>query len=200
MPDSSDTLRASIFAAFAARPRPAADAILRPEAGREGDELRLLLAEESPETLSTKDVRAKIEGRLWMLGAESFRYFLPGLLLAALDPPGRPGPFAEELVDALTEPSRQDIEDMLDRIGRAPAQARLDEDVAESLQQQLLTWFDSGAPEAVFRDRFDDITQREGAAILSFLDRLRAENDSDFLEESLDRAESRFWSRFRRLQ
>lgn len=196
MPNASDRLRSSIFAAFAARPRPAANRILRPEAGKEGDELRAFLATASRETLSAADVRAKIEGRLWMLGPESFRYFLPALMLTILEHPDELDPLAGELVDALTEPSRRDIEELLDRIGEAPVEARLDRDVTASLQQQLLAWFDSGSPQAVFRNRFDDITQTEGAAVLSFLRRLRKENDRNVREKSLDDAESRFWSRF----
>jgi hypothetical protein len=196
MSEASTPLKTSIAAAFATRPRPSVDRILRPEAEREGGQTRAFLATASRESLSPADIGAKIEGKLWMFGPESFRFFLPALLIAVLDSPELLGAFATELVEALTRPTRGDIEEMLDRLDKAPEQARLVPQVTASLQHQLLSWFDSGIPEAVFRDRFDEITPPEGAAILAFLTALRASGRPPPLERALDRAESRFWTGF----
>lgn len=185
-----------IHAAFAVRPPPPPAAeTLRAEAEREGAPLRAALQRLEPDAAPAR-VAAAIEGRLWMLGAATFRYHLPSLLLAIVADPLGQSPLAAELVDALTPPARADIEDMFDHIDRAPAEARLDPQLSGHLRQRVLGRFDSGAPAATFRERFEGLTQAEGAAILAFLRSLRARSELDYLGPAIDRAVARQWVNF----
>jgi hypothetical protein len=198
MPATSAAFKKSfIFGAFAARPRPAASQILRPEARQEGDRLAEFLAAKTSDELSAADIRAEIEGNLWMLAPEAFRYFLPAFLHATLDSYHLLGDFAVELVEALTKPSRRDVIEALDRMELAPADLCFPRDMTTLLRTQQLEWFDSGAPTSVFHARFDDLTQAEGEVIVAFLVSLKAAHGADFPLAALEKAADRFWPRYR---
>jgi hypothetical protein len=186
-----------IFGAFATRARPFLSQILRPAAVPEGDRLAEFLAEKTSDELSPGDIRAEVEGNLRMLGPEAFRYFLPAFVHHTLDSYHLLRDFAVELVEALTEPSRMDIVESLDRMEGAPPDLRLPHDLTSLLRKQQLEWFDTGAPASVFHARFDDLSQIEGEVILTFLVSLKAEHGMDFPFAALEKAAGRFWSRYR---
>src|SRR5438067_7717092 len=110
MPRTPEGLKSSIMAAFAGRSPPAADRILGHDAAREDGEWAASLAARGFSNPSPADLCATAEGKLWMFSPESFLYFLPRLMVAILDDPGALGGLATELIDVLTEPSRQDLE------------------------------------------------------------------------------------------
>jgi hypothetical protein len=79
-------LKAVFFNAFASRPRPPATQIIRAVVSHyEGDHLRELLAAKTSTELSVYEIRTEVEGNLWMLAPEAFRYFLPAFLQASLE-------------------------------------------------------------------------------------------------------------------
>lgn len=186
------------FGAFASRPRPPAERILRPEvSGPDGDRLRGLLAARTPAELTLHDLRTVVESNLWMLAPEAFLYFLPAFLRAALESYGSVSVFASELVGALTLPRRADVEDALDRAAGSGSGLGLPDDVAAPLRRQQLEWFDSGTPSAIFHERFDGLTRAEGAAVLAFLDAFREAHGEDFPFDELQTAVGRHWARYR---
>lgn len=190
--------RARLFGAFASRPRPPADRILRPAVrGPDGDRLRGLLAAVTPAELTDRDLRATVEGNLWMLAPEAFLHFLPAFLHAALESYASVSVFASELLGALTLPSRADVEEALDRAAGLPSGLGLPDDVAAQLRRQQLEWFDSGTPSALFHERFDGVTQPEGAAVLAFLDDFREAHGADFPFDEVETAIARHWARYR---
>jgi hypothetical protein len=191
-------LSARIFDAFASRPRPPDDRILRPDASPDADDrLRVLLAAETRDELTEYELRTIVEGNLWMLTPEVFLYFLPAFLKAALESYASLGMFASELVDALTEPSRADVEEALDRAAEPLALCGHSRDMIERLRKQQLAWFDSGAPTATFRGRFGGLTWAEGAAILAFFVAFEAAHGADFPLGELTGAVDRYWGRYR---
>src|SRR6185436_893876 len=106
---------------------------------------------------------------------------------------------ASELISALTEPSRDDVVTSLDRLAELPPGMTLSNPaVAEQLRKQQLEWFDSGAPTALFEERFSDLTDDEGAAILAFLEAFRDQQGASFPFGELDAAIERHWARYRR--
>jgi hypothetical protein len=190
------SLKPRFFDAFASRARPATQ-ILRPAVSHGGDRLRDFLAARTPEELSAADLRTVVEGNLWMLSPEAFRYFLPAFLQTSLDSYASVSVFVSELVGALTEPSRNDVVEALDRATRIPPGFGLSDDTASLLRKQQLEWFDSGTPSAIFHERVDSLTPAEGAAILAFFLALRDTHGADFPFGELDVAIERYWSRFR---
>lgn len=186
------------FDAFASRPRPASAQILRPAVSfYEGGRLRELLAAKASTELTDYELRTVVEGNLWMLTPEAFLYFLPAFMHAALESYASVSVFASELVGALTEPARTDVLEALDRAAEIPTGLGLPGDMTELLRKQQLEWFDSGIPAGVFHERFDSVTNLEGAAILSFFDALRETRGADFPFGELETAVSRYWARYR---
>jgi hypothetical protein len=105
--------------------------------------------------------------------------------------------FVSELVDALTEPRREDVVESLDRLGRHPPGIGLPRELTASLRQGQLERFDSGAPTARFHERFDELTAKEGAAIATFFATLISTHAADFPFQELEKAFDRTWSRYR---
>jgi hypothetical protein len=65
------------------------------------------------------------------------------------------------------------------------------------LRAQQLEWFDSGTPTAIFHERFDGLSDAEGAAVLAFLAAFRDAHGADFPFGEVDAAIDRHWSRYR---
>lgn len=191
------SLKSRFFDAFASRPRPLAIQILRPAVSHDGDRLREHLATRTSTELSAYEIRIEVEGNLWMLAPEAFRYFLPALLHAALESHASVSVFVSELVGALTEPSRMDVVEALDRAARIPPGLGLPDNMTELLRKQQLEWFDSGTPLAIFRERVDSLTPTEGAAVLAFFVALQEAHGADFPFRELEIAVDRYWSRYR---
>lgn len=186
--------------AFASRPRPLATQILRPTVSYDGDRLRELLATNTSTELSVYDLRTEVEGNLWMLAPEAFRYFLPAFLHASLESYASVSVFVSELVGALTKPSRTDVVETLDRATRLPSGLGLPDDMTELLRKQQLEWFDSGTPGtplAIFHERVDSLTPAEGGAILDFFVTLQETHGADFPFGELEIAVDRYWVRYR---
>jgi hypothetical protein len=174
------TASARFFPAFASRPRPSDSQLVGPAVGTDGDRLRALLARTAPADLSTDAIRAVVEGNLWMLAPEGFRYFLPAFLSLVVEHYDALGSFASELLGALTEPSRDDVVQALDRAARIPAGLGFTAETMRQLRQQQLEWFDSGTPLAAYQKRVEDLSPEEGAAILDFLATIRDIHGRDF--------------------
>jgi len=183
--------------AFASRPRPLATGILRPAVNRDGDRLREFLAKKTSPELTAPEIGAEVEGNLWMLTPEAFRYFLPAFLHAALASYASVSVFASELVGALTEPSRADVVAALDRVNQIPPGLGLPKDMTELFRKQQLEWFDSGIPAAIFHERVDGLTAAEGAAILAFFGAFKETHGLNFPFRELEIAVERYWARYR---
>lgn len=193
-PSDGMILRPRFFEAFDSRPHPTATRIVRPVVSpHEGARLRELLAAKTAAALSVEEIRIEVEGNLWVLTPEAFRYFLPAFLRASLEFYAAVSVFASELVGALTEPARGDVVEALDRA--APHQG-LNETTA-LLREQQLEWFDSGTPLAIFHERVDGLTPAEGAAVLAFFVALDEARGADFPFGELELAVVRHWSRYR---
>ena len=191
-------LRSRLFDAFAARPRPPAARIVRSGTAVSGDRLRKALGELGVDDITVDVVRTVFEGHLWMLTPEAFLYYLPALMDSSLTSYQAVSVFASELIGSLTQPSRADVEESLDRLQQLPPTAGLrDPRTADLLREQQLEWFDSGTPTKIFHDRFDDVSATEGAAILTFLEAFRDQHGADFPFDELDTAIERYWARFR---
>ncbi|MFP4414668.1 hypothetical protein [Coleofasciculus sp.] len=174
-----------------------ASQILRSAVNYNGDRLRELLATKTSRELSVYDLRTEVEGNLWMLAPEAFRYFLPAFLYASLESYPSVSIFVSELVGALTEPSRTDVVEALDRATMLSSGLGLPDDMTELLRKQQLEWFDSGTPLAIFHERFDSLTSAEGGAILDFFVVLQEAHGADFPFKELEIAVDRYWSRYR---
>lgn len=170
----------SPFEAFASRPRPPEGELLRAAVGQEGDRLRKLLATVAPDALSRDQVQAEVNGNLWMLAPDAFRYFLPAFLTLAGQHYDSLGYFVAELIGALTEPTRDDVVQALDRAAQIPASMGLSPDTLRQLRQQQLEWFDSGTPQVIYRERMTGLSDAERAAIVSFLATVRDTHADDF--------------------
>jgi hypothetical protein len=131
-----------------------------------------------------------------MLAPEAFLHFLPAFLSISLESYTVVSVFVSELVGALTEPSRKDVIESIDRLAKAPAGLGLPHDMAELIRKQQLEWFDSGIPMAVFHERFDKLTNTEGAAILAFFSALQQAHGADFPFRELECAVQGYWSRY----
>lgn len=191
-------LKALFFDAFASRPRPPTARILRAEVSDyEGAALRELLAARTPTELSAQEIRDEVGSNLWMLTTEAFLYFLPAFMHACLESYAFISVFASELVGALTEPSRTDVVESLDRLAQVPPGLGLPQETAELLRRQQLEWFDSGWPSAIFREHFESLTQAEGGAILAFLVAMQEAHGGDFPFGQLQVAIDRHWARYR---
>ena len=198
-PAGDMSLRALLFDAFASRPRPLAGQIVR--AGVSPDEsqrLRELLAAKTSTELPAADLRMVVESNLWMLTPEAFLYFLPAFLHASLESYAAVSVFASELIGELTEPSRADVVEALDRLDEASSELSLPADLTALLRKQQLEWFDAGSPTAIFHERFDNVSQSEGAAILAFLNAFREAHGADFPFNELEMAIKRYWGRYSR--
>jgi hypothetical protein len=192
------TFRSQLFDAFAGRPRPPLSRIVRPGTAVNADRLRQALAERTVGDISVHDLNAVFEGHLWMLTPEAFLYYLPALMDISLASYQSVSVFASELIGALTQPSRTDVEASLDLLQQLPPTAGLrDPRTADLLREQQLEWFDSGTPTRVFHERFDGVTATEGAAVLSFLEAFRDRHGANFPFGELDAAIGRYWNSFR---
>lgn len=199
MEDTHDmNLKTLFFSAFAARPRPTATQIIRPVVSHhESDPLRELLATKTSTELTNYELQTVVESNLWMLTPKAFLYFLPAFLHASMNSYGSLSVFASELIGALTEPSRMDVVEALERATRSPSELGLPNDMVELLRKQQLEWFDSGTPTAIFHERFDNLTDTEGAAILAFFDAFKEAHGADFPFGELGTAVNRYWGRYR---
>lgn len=182
--------------AFTARPRPAGDRLIEPTVGPEGDATRARLAATAAEPLSPEVIRAELEGQLWMMTPEAFRYFLPAFMAAGIEHYPALVAFVAELVGALTEPSREDVVASLDRLAQIPVDLGLPPTTLGLLREQQLAWFDSGAPRAQFAARVADLTAAEGAAIHAFLAAIRDAHGADFPFGEPQLAIDRHWGRY----
>ncbi len=185
-----------IFGAFGWRLRPAPSQTVRPNVLGESKYLAEFLAAKTSDGLSAANIGSEIQGNLGMLAPEAFLYFLPAFLHATINSYELLRDFAEELVETLTEPCRQDVIESFQRMERAPQELRFPPDTIASLRKQQLEWFDSGAPTSVFQQRFDDLIQTEGGVNFAFLVWLKATHGADFPFAELERAADRFWSRY----
>jgi hypothetical protein len=191
-------LKTLFYDAFASRPRPLIGEILRPVVSdHEGDKLRELLAAKTSAELTEYELRTVVEGNLWMLTSRAFLYFLPAFLHASLETYTSISVFASELIGALTEPSRKDVEEGLDRVTQIQSQLGLPADMIELLRKQQLEWFDSGSPAAIFHERFDNVTHTEGAAILAFFVAFGEVHGANFPFDELKTPVDRYWARYR---
>jgi hypothetical protein len=191
-------LKALFFSAFASRPRPTATQIIRPGVSHpEGDHLRELLATKAPAELTDYELRTIVESNLWMLTPEAFLFFLPAFLYASVESYSSVSVFASEFIGALTEPSRRDIIDALDKVDRASSELGLSDDMVDLLRRQQLELIDSGTPTAIFHERFDNLTHAEGAAILAFFDAFQEAHGADFPFGELEATVDRYWGRYR---
>ena len=128
----------------------------------------------------------------------AFLHYLPALMDIALNKYGNVSVFASELIGALTKPDRGDVLASLDRLDQLPPELGLsDPAIADPLRRQQLEWFDSGTPTAIFEERFDNLTDPEGAAILAFLEAFRDQHGANFPFDELDTAIDRHWAGFR---
>ena len=191
-------LKALFFNAFASRPRPPATQIIRPGVSQhEVDHLRDLLARLTSTELTDYELQTVVESNLWMLTPEAFLYFLPAFLHASLESYASVSVFASELIGALTEPSRTDVVEALDRLARFQSELGLQDHMTELLRKQQLEWFDSDTPLAIFHERFDNLTHAEGAAILAFFVAFQEAHGADFPFGELETAVDRYWARYR---
>lgn len=191
-------LKALFFNAFASRPQPQATQILRSVVSHhEGNGLRELLARKTSTELTDYELRTVVEGNLWMLTPKAFLYFLPTFLHACLESYSSVSVFASELIGALTKPSRTDVVEALDQVAQSPSELGLPEDMIELVRKQQLEWFDSGEPAAIFHERFDNLTDAEGAAILTFFVAFQEAHGADFPFDELETAVNRYWARYR---
>src|SRR5690606_36588414 len=136
------------------------------------------------------------EGNLWMLSPEALLYFLPAFLYESMISYETLSVFASELIGALTEPSRDDIENAIESLAQNQSELGLPDDITDVLRSQQLEWFDSGVPTAIFRDRFDHLRHEESAAVLAFLKAFQQAHGADFPFDELDTAIKRHWSRY----
>lgn len=133
-----------------------------------------------------------------MLTRAAFLHYLPALMDLSLTRYKTVSVFASELVGALTKPSRADVVRSLDLLEQHPPGLTLsDPTTAGLLREQQLEWFDSGAPTAIFEERFDALDAREGGAILAFLEAFREQHGAGFPFDELDVAIDRHWAAFR---
>src|SRR5688572_6672664 len=125
--------------AFATRPRPAPGQLVRPRSGEDGNRVREVLAGRTVSEVTVEDLREVLEGSLWALTPAAFRYYLPAFMDLALTHYASVSVFASELVDALTEPSRDDVVASLDRLGGLPSGvAPVDPAAVELVREQQL--------------------------------------------------------------
>jgi hypothetical protein len=94
--------------------------------------------------------------------------------------------FVSELVGALTERSRNDVVEALNRATQMPPGFGLSNATASPLRKHEVEWFDSGAPLAIFHERVDSLTPAEGAAILALFLALRVTHGAAFPFRELD--------------
>jgi hypothetical protein len=168
------------FQAFAARFRPPDNYLLEHNVGADGDLLRSLLAVTEPNNLAAGQVRTTVEGNLWMLTPETFRYFLPAFLSLTVEHYDSLRNLVFELIGALTEPTRDDVLQALDRAAQIPVNMGFTAETLRHLRQQQLDWFDSGKPLATYRERVTGLSGRESAAIADFLVAIRDAHAEDF--------------------
>jgi hypothetical protein len=190
-------LRSRLFDAFASRPHPGAD-LVRPQTEAGADKMQDALADKPASELTPRDVNAIFEGNLWMFNRDAFLHYLPAFMDIALNHYGEASVFASELLGALTRPERSDVVASLDRLQQLPPELGLsDPAVSDRLRQQQLEWFDSGTPVAIFDERFEELSDEEGAAVLAFLEAFRERHGENFPFDELDTAIDRQWARYR---
>lgn len=192
------TLKPVFFNAFGSRPKPLANQIIRPVVSHhDGDRLLDLLVAKTSAELTDYELRTVVGCNLWMLTPEAFLYFLPAFMHASLQSYASVSVFASELIGALTAPSRADVVEAVDRLAERPSGLCLPQDRTELLRKQQLEWFDSGAPTAIFHERFDNLTHAEGAAVLAFFVAFQETHGANFPFDELKIAVDGYWSRYR---
>ncbi len=190
-------LKNLFYDAFAKRPRPEANQILRHGVAR-GDELRNFLVGKTSETLTAEDIRTEVEGYLSLLSPEAFLYFLPAFLHASLAHDDIVSVFSSGLIGVLTKPNSQDGIDALDRLREILSEATgLTDDTLNQIEKQQSEWFSSTIPETIFHERFNNLTHDEGAAILAFLIAFEKDFGMDFPFDELKTAIDRHWYQYK---
>ena len=180
-------------------PGPPVVQILRPAVSfYEGGRLRELLAAKASTELTDYELRTVVRGNITILTPKAFFYFLPAFMHAALESYTSVSVFAWSLLVPCADlPARTSWKRSIELLRFRPVSVCIPGDVAELLRKQQLEWFDSGIPAGVFHERFDSVTNLEGAAILSFFDALRETRGADFPFGELETAVSRYWARYR---
>lgn len=186
------------LAAFAPRPRPRAGEIIEPARTPEYDRMSAVLEARAVAEISADDIIQVIEGNLFALTPSAVRYYLPALMDRCLTSYPALRDFAQELVDALTRPEREDILRTLDKLAgwQATGPELLDPPTMAALRARQLEWFDSGEPLECFHQRFDPLSDAEGQAVLVFLRAVRDEHGADFPSGAPGTAIDRHWSRY----
>jgi hypothetical protein len=184
------------FSAFAPRPRPLDDHFILSTVGSEGSRLRSVLAATTPASLSKDQIRTVVDGCIWMLTPEAFRYFLPGFFKAGLENYAELSNFVAELIGALTRPEPGDVQQALERVAQIPTGMGLSPETLEQLRRQQLEWSNSGAPLKTFTERVESLSAAEGAAILAFLVLVRDTHGKDFPFHEPQIAIDRYWARY----
>lgn len=190
-------LRARLFAAFGQRARPGPERLVRSKTAVGADQLAAVLTQRSVDELGVDDITSVVETNLWLLTGEAFRYYLPAFLDLAVENYGRLSVFASELVGALTQPSGQDVADSAQRLAQLPPEVLREPATAEFLANQQREWFASGVPEAMFHERFDELSPGEAAAVAAWLEAFRDRHGEDFPFGELDAALDRHWAGWR---
>ncbi len=186
----------TFFEPFRSRSHPSADQILRSTVAYGGTELKRLLAECSSNSLSNPDIRTVIGGNLWMLTPEAYSYFLPAFMRASLKSYQSLSIFVSEFLGSLTKPTREDIEEGINRLSSIPDKVGLSEETLEKLREQQMEWYESGTPGAIFHQRATGFTHTEGKAVLTFLETLRKTHGEDFPFDEIDEAIDRHWVQY----
>ena len=172
--------------------------MLGADVGAEGDGLRGVLTVTDPADLSLDKVRAEVEGNLWMLAPEAFRYFLPAFLNLSVEHYDSLRNFVAELIGALTEPTRADVLQALNYAAQIPGGMGLTSETLRQLRQQQLDWYDSGKPLATYQERIADLSSAEGEAILDFLVAIWDVHGEDFPFNEPRIAIDRHWGRYQK--
>jgi hypothetical protein len=190
-------LQTLFFNAFASRPQPPQNQIIRKGVDpHESQQLCQLLASKRSTELTHYELQTVVESNLWMLTPEAFLYFLPAFLDSCVQYYSSISVFASELIGTLTEPSRTDIIESFNHITQSQSGLRLPDDMIELLKKQQLEWFDSGSPTVIFYERFNNVTNDEGRAILKFFEVFQELYDPDFPFNELGTAVERYWIRY----
>jgi hypothetical protein len=190
-------LKTIFFNAFAFRPQPDSNQIIRKGISPdESQQLCQLLANKKVTELTNYELKTLVEGNLWMLTPKAFLYFLPAFLNNCLQYYSSISIFVSELIGALTQPSRTDVIDSFQYINENQNKFSLPDNMLKILKKQQLELFDSGSPSMIFSERFSNLTENEGKAILKFFEVFQELYGADFPFDELETAIKRYWFRY----
>lgn len=190
-------LKTYFFNAFAERFRPLPSKIFNVKNSLEdGESLHRLLENKTSNSISYIDIRMEVEGKLWMLSAEAYLYYLPAFMYHSLVNYYKISVFVSEFVNSLTKPDRSDITNAIDRLENTPSVLNILDDLTELTREKQEEWFDSGTPSAIFNERFINVSNTEGAAIGRFFEYMMKLHNEDFPFGELGDALDRYWQKF----